>query len=83
MRTRKRLRAPLWLAIDQADHGRAAGTRADDFVAPSLDSCSGASSGGPPDFRPARSKSNIALKGGSINNSPRPTSTKEKPAALT
>jgi len=44
----------------------------------------GASSGGPPDFRPrARSKTSIALKGSSsINNSPRPTTAKEKPAAL-
>jgi hypothetical protein len=43
----------------------------------------GASNGGPPDFRPRpRSKSSIALKGSSINNSPRPTTAKEKPAVL-
>jgi hypothetical protein len=30
----------------------------------------------------ARSKSSIALKGSSINNSPRPTTAKEKPALL-
>jgi hypothetical protein len=43
----------------------------------------GANSGGLPDFRPrARSERSIALKGSSINNSPRPTTAKEKPAAL-
>ena len=44
----------------------------------------GASVGGPPDFRlRARSKSSIASKGSSsINNSPRPTTAKEKPARL-
>jgi hypothetical protein len=42
-----------------------------------------ASVGGPPDFRlRARSKTNIALKGSSINNSLRPTTAKAKPVAL-
>jgi hypothetical protein len=33
-------------------------------------------------FGRARSKSSIVLKGSSINNSPRPTTAKEKPAVL-
>jgi hypothetical protein len=42
----------------------------------------GLSGGGPPDFR-ACPKGSIALKGSSINNSPRPARAKEKPAGLT
>jgi hypothetical protein len=43
----------------------------------------GASGGGLQDFPPrAHSESSIALKGSSSNNSPRPTTAKEKPAGL-
>ena len=42
----------------------------------------GANGGGPPDFR-ACPKGSIALKGSSINNSPRPAKAKEKPAGKT